>query len=74
MCSSDLAVLRPAQNALGTHVHLVVGLGLAQDAARRDDAGAVFNVGWLTAELATCGRRCRKALADAAEARPFWKR
>ncbi len=69
-----LAALRPAQDALGTHIDLVVGLGLAQDAARRGDAGAVFNAGWLTAELATSVRRCRKALAHAAKARPFWKR
>ena len=69
-----LAALRPAQDALGTHIDLIVGLGLAQDAARRGDARAWFNVGWLTAELATSGRRCRKALAHAAKARPFWKR
>ncbi len=69
-----LRALRPAQDALGAHIDLVVGLGMAQDAARRGDAGAWFNVGWLTAELATSGRRCRKALARAAKARPFWKR
>ena len=69
-----LAALRPAQDALGAHIDLVVGLGMAQDAARRGDAGAWFNVGWLTAELATSARRCRKALERAAKARPYWKR
>ena len=69
-----LAALRPAQDALGTHIDLIVGLGMAEEAARRGDARAWFNVGWLTAELTTSRRRCRKALARAARARPFWKR
>ena len=69
-----LAALRPAQDALGTHIDLVVGLGMAADAARRGDAAAWFNVGWLTGELTTSVRQCRKALVDAAQARPFWKR
>ena len=69
-----LAALRPAQDALGTHIDMVVGLAMAEDAARRGDARAWFNVGWLTAELATSQGHCRKALARAARARPFWKR
>ena len=66
--------LSPAQDALGAHIDLLVGLDMAREAAQAGDAEAWFNVGWLTAQLATSARRCRKALARAARAEPFWKR
>ena len=69
-----LDALRPAQDALGMHVDLLVGLGIAREAALDGDADAWFNVGWLTAQLETSARRCGKALARAAKAKPFWKR
>lgn len=69
-----LDALRPAQDALGTHVDLLVGLGIARAAALGGDANAWFNVGWLTAQLEASARRCGKALARAAKATPFWKR
>ena len=65
--------LRPAQDALGAHNDLVVGLRMAQEAADHGDAKAWFNVGWLTAELSASARRSAKALRRAAAARPFWK-
>ena len=68
-----LDALRPAQDALGTHVDLLVGLGIARAAALDSDADAWFNVGWLSAQLETSARRCRKVLARAAKAKPFWK-
>ena len=64
--------LRPAQDALGTHNDLVVGLRMAQEAVDRGDAKAWFNVGWLTAARTASATRCAKALARAAQARRFW--
>ncbi|MGZ5277304.1 MAG: CHAD domain-containing protein, partial [Caldimonas sp.] len=69
-----IEVLGPAQDALGAHVDLLVGLALARQAAQRGDAAAWFNVGWLTAQLASSARQCRKALARAAKAGRFWRR
>ncbi len=69
-----LAHLGPAQDALGVHVDLLVGLDLARASAQAGNAEAWFNVGWLSAQLATSARDCRKALVRAAGAEPFWKR
>ncbi|MGZ5129973.1 MAG: CYTH and CHAD domain-containing protein [Caldimonas sp.] len=69
-----IEVLGPAQDALGAHVDLLVGLALARQAAQRGEAAAWFNVGWLTAQLASSARHCRKALARAAKAGRFWRR
>lgn len=64
--------LRPAQDALGAHVDLLVGCAMAREAAGRGDAAAWFNVGWLRAQLPASAKRCRNALARAAKARAFW--
>ena len=69
-----LDALRPAQDALGTHIDLMVGLRMAHDAALGGDAAAWFNVGWLTAQLDPSTSDCAKALARAAKAKAFWKR
>ena len=69
-----LDALRPAQDALGAHIDLVVGLRMAHDAALGGDAAAWFNVGWLTAQLDASASGCGKALLHAARAKPFWKR
>lgn len=67
-----LDALRPAQDALGAHIDLVVGLRMARDAALGGDAAAWFNVGWLTAQLDASASDCGKTLARAAKAKPFW--
>ncbi len=64
--------LRPAQDALGAHIDLLVGLKMAGEAANHGDAQAWFNVGWLTAQLSASARRCSRALARASAARRFW--
>ena len=64
--------LSPAQDALGTHIDLLVGLDIARRAAEAGDAEAWFNVGWLTAQLDASVRRCRRSLRRAARAKPFW--
>lgn len=69
-----LVKLRPAQDALGAYVDLIVGLELAAASVSAGDSGAWFNVGWLKAQLPRAAKRCRKALADAATAKPFWRR
>ena len=66
--------LAPAQDALGAHIDLLVGLDLARAAAEAGDAEAWFNVGWLTAQLDISAHACRQALRRAAGAEPFWKR
>ena len=65
--------LEPAQDALGEHVDLVVGLELASAAAERGDAAAWFNVGWIRAAMPASIERCGEALAAASRARPFWR-
>ena len=69
-----LARLSPAQDALGAHIDLLVGLEMARSSAEAGDAQAWFNVGWLTAQLDASAAGCRKALRRAARAAPFWKR
>ena len=64
--------LSPAQDALGAHIDLLVGLEIARRAAEAGDAEAWFNVGWLTAQLDASVRRCRRSLRRAARAKPFW--
>ncbi len=66
--------LGPAQDALGSHVDLLVGLEMARASAEAGQAEAWFNVGWLSAQLAPSARGCEKALRRAARAEPFWKR
>jgi len=69
-----LARLGPAQDALGAHIDLLVGHETARATAAAGNPKAWFNVGWLTAQLPTSARGCRKALSRAARAEPFWKR
>ena len=69
-----LAKLRPAQDALGAYIDLIVAIGFARDAVTAGDARAWFNVGWLSAQLPRGVKRCAKALAQAATATPFWRR
>jgi inorganic triphosphatase YgiF len=64
--------LRPAQDALGEHVDLLVGLEMAREAARTDGGDVWFNVGYLSAKLPTTAAACRRALAKVAGLRPFW--
>ena len=66
--------LAPAQDALGAHIDLLVGLDMARASAEAGDAQAWFNVGWLTAQLDASAHGCRRALRRAARAEPFWKR
>jgi triphosphatase len=69
-----LGRLSPAQDALGAHIDLLVGLEMARASAESGDAQAWFNVGWLTAQLEASAHACRRALRRAARAGPFWKR
>ena len=74
--SGFLKRLKPAQDALGEHVDLLVGLDLASSSAQGAGDGneAVwFNVGWIKAALPPSVRRCKKELGAASRARPFWK-
>lgn len=64
--------LEPAQDALGEHVDLVVGLELATASAERGDAASWFNVGWIRAAMPASVERCSEALASASRAPPFW--
>jgi len=66
--------LSPAQDALGAHIDLMVGLEMARASAESGDAQAWFNVGWLTAQLDVSSHGCRRALRRAARAQPFWRR
>jgi inorganic triphosphatase YgiF len=68
-----LARLRPAQDALGDHIDLIVGIGLARESIDAGDPRAWFNVGWLGARLPRSVKRCRRALVQAATATPFWR-
>jgi triphosphatase len=65
--------LKPAQDELGAYVDLVVSEKMARDAAVEGDAEAWFDVGWLTAQLSPRIAACRRVLARAAKAEPFWK-
>lgn len=67
-----LEKLRPAQDALGMHNDLDVGLRMAREAVDGTDTKAWFNVGWLTARKSASAATCRDALACASEARQFW--
>lgn len=68
-----LARLAPAQDALGTHIDLLVGLERARATAEGGEAEAWFNVGWLTAQLDASADRCGRALERAAKSEPFWR-
>ena len=65
--------LAPAQDALGTHIDLLVGLERARSTADAGEAEAWFNVGWLTAQLDASADRCARALDRAARSDPFWR-
>ena len=67
-----LEKLRPAQDELGAYVDNALALRLARERVEAGDARAWFNVGWLRAQVPRGVKRCRRALAQAALARPFW--
>ena len=69
-----LGRLSPAQDALGAHIDLLVGLEMARASAESGDAQAWFNVGWLTAQLEASAHACRAGHCAAPPAEPFWKR
>ena len=69
-----LARLRPAQDALGADLDFVVGHKLALERVEAGHERAWFNVGWLSAQRPQSLKRCSKALAKAALAKPFWTR
>jgi len=64
--------LRPAQDALGEHADLLVGLKLARQAALSGGGDVWFNVGYLSANLPTTAATCHRALVKVAGLRPFW--
>jgi inorganic triphosphatase YgiF len=68
-----LARLAPAQDSLGSHVDLLVGLERARATAEAGEPDAWFNVGWLTAQLDASAEHCARALERAAKSDPFWK-
>jgi triphosphatase len=68
-----LGRLAPAQDALGAHIDLLVGLERARATAEAGEAEAWFNVGWLTAQLDASAVRCARALERAAKSDPFWR-
>ena len=67
-----LARLKPAQDAVGSHVDLLLSRRAAQSTSQTDDPQAWFNVGWLTAELGHSVRQARMALVHAGRAACFW--
>ena len=68
-----LAALRPAQDALGHYLDLVVALRIARRAVAAGDAKAWFNVGWLTGYAQPRVAACSEALRQAARAPRFWR-
>jgi CHAD domain-containing protein len=67
-----LAALKPAQDAVGEHVDLLLSRRAARAVSERGDPKAWFDVGWLCAEIARSAKRARKALRRAGKAPAFW--
>jgi len=67
-----LAMLEPAQDALGAHNDAVVAMAVCRASAAHD-GGAWFAVGWLAARHADSAAGCRRALEKLADAKPFWR-
>lgn len=67
-----VAVLKPAQDALGLYNDELVALHTWQVLAGKDSK-AWFGVGWLSARREPNARACLKALKGFAKARPFWE-
>jgi CHAD domain-containing protein len=64
-----LADLKPAQDAVGSHVDLLLARRAARAASESEDRRPGFNVGWLGAEIGRSAMRARKAL-ERPDARP----
>jgi CHAD domain-containing protein len=67
-----LKKLAPAQDALGRYNDHAVAIAAYRDNAAHDGR-SWFAVGWLGARQPASAVECRKALDEAAKARPFWK-
>jgi inorganic triphosphatase YgiF len=67
-----LAVLRPAQDALGDANDLVVARALFEQQLASDPR-IWFALGWLAARRATAVAQCSAALAEMAATRGFWR-
>ena len=65
--------LKPAQDALGGYIDIVVAMAMARQAAERGDAPAWFNAGWLAAQMPASLAGCGRALRLACKSKPFWK-
>jgi hypothetical protein len=63
-----LAALKPAQDAVGEHVDLLMSRRAARAVSEARDPKAWFDVGWLGAEIAHSARRARKSLMRAGKA------
>jgi triphosphatase len=63
--------LEPVQDALGAHNDAAVAIAACRENAGHDGA-SWFAVGWLTARHPASARECAEALAEFAEAPPFW--
>jgi hypothetical protein len=64
--------LKPAQDAVGSHVDLLLSRRVALEVSKGDDPKAWFNVGWLGAEIDHSARVARKALQRAGQRPGFW--
>ncbi|MEO8836224.1 MAG: CHAD domain-containing protein [Caldimonas sp.] len=65
--------LEPAQDQLGHYMDIIVATSLAHDVVAAGDTRGWFNVGWLKAQMPDAIGRCKRALRQVAEARPFWR-
>ncbi|MEO6747654.1 MAG: CHAD domain-containing protein [Caldimonas sp.] len=70
-CKAYLAELKPAQDAVGSHVELLLARRAARAASESEDPKAWFNVGWLGSEIGRSAKRARKALERAGRAPGF---
>ena len=67
-----LAALRPAQEALGEYNDLLVARDMYRQAAAQGQPAAWFAVGWLSAQVPSGAKGCRKSLSRVADAPVFW--
>ena len=67
-----MAMLKPAQDALGDNNDLLIALQAWRTRAEQQPQ-ALFGVGWLTAQVEPQARACEKALRRLAKAERFWR-
>ena len=67
-----LSALKPAQDAVGEHIDLMLSRRAARAIGEGAGPKAWFDVGWLSAEIAHSAKRARKALVRAGNAPAFW--